>query len=201
MSITDNFSRICSLAIGWRCYIGRNRSIARANCTCSVLLMPARRHVKIENCGQNRRASANDERANFWDTGTVSLRLSNDTVKQYMLDTMILQVVKMYTWEAPFDSLVSKVRALEMVLIRCASFLRGFYLSVMIFSERVALFLTLIVFVLLGNSLDAEVTFVAATFFKILQITCAICFPQGIILAGEASITLERLTVSYIVLA
>lgn len=113
---------------------------------------------------------------------------------------MNLQVVKMYTWETPFQLLVSKVRALEIILIRYASYLRGFYLSVMIFSEKIALFSTLIAFVLMGNSLNAEVSFVTATFFNILQTTCAVCFPQGIIMAGEASISLKRLTVSSIIL-
>lgn len=103
----------------------------------------------------------------------------------------------MYAWEKPFDLIVSKVRAVEMKLIGYTTYLRGFYLSIMVFSERVTLYLTLITFVLMGNSLTAESTFVLASLFNILQLSCAIYFPQAIIMAGEAAVSLDRLTVSY----
>ncbi|XP_046428414.1 ATP-binding cassette sub-family C member 4-like [Neodiprion fabricii] len=105
-----------------------------------------------------------------------------------------IQVVKMYSWEKPFELLVSKVRALEIKLIAYTSYLRGFYLSIMVFSERVTLYLTLITFVLMGNYLTADVTFVLATLFNVLQLTCAIAFPQAIIQAGETAVSLNRLT-------
>ncbi|XP_046426197.1 ATP-binding cassette sub-family C member 4-like isoform X1 [Neodiprion fabricii] len=105
-----------------------------------------------------------------------------------------IQVVKMYSWEKPFESIMSKVRGLEVKLIGYTSYLRGFYLSVMAFSERVSLYLTLITFVIMGNSLTAQITFVLASLFSILQFSCTICFPQAIIQAGEANVSLNRLT-------
>lgn len=101
----------------------------------------------------------------------------------------------MYSWEKPFELIVSKVRAVEMKLIGWTSYLKGFYLSVMVFSERVTLYLTLITFVLMGNTLTADVTFVLASLFNLLQSTCAICLPQAIIMAGETDVSLKRLTV------
>ncbi|XP_046622340.1 ATP-binding cassette subfamily C member 4-like [Neodiprion virginianus] len=105
-----------------------------------------------------------------------------------------IQVVKMYSWEKPFDLIVSKVRALEMKLIAVTTYLRGIYLSIMVFSERMTLYLTLITFVLMGNTLTADVSFVLSTLFNVLQMTCAICFPQAIIMAGETAVSLKRLT-------
>ncbi|XP_046746888.1 ATP-binding cassette sub-family C member 4-like [Diprion similis] len=105
-----------------------------------------------------------------------------------------IQVVKMYSWEKPFELIVSKVRALEMKLIGYTSYLRGFHLSIMIFSERVTLYLTLITFVLMGNYLTADVTFVLATLFNVLQLTCAIAFPQAVIQSAETVVSLNRLT-------
>ncbi|XP_046746878.1 ATP-binding cassette sub-family C member 4-like isoform X1 [Diprion similis] len=105
-----------------------------------------------------------------------------------------IQVIKMYSWEKPFDLIVSKVRAAEMKLIGYTSYLRGIYLSIMLFSERITLFLTLIAFVLPGNSLTADITFSLATLFSVLQVTCAVCFPQAVVLAGETAVSLERLT-------
>lgn len=102
----------------------------------------------------------------------------------------------MYSWEKPFEIIVSKIRALEIKLIAYTSYLRAIYQSVMVFSERVTLYLTLITYVLLGSTLDPQITFVLASLFNILQMTCAIFFPQAIIMAGEAAVSLERLTVS-----
>ncbi|XP_012257506.2 ATP-binding cassette sub-family C member 4-like isoform X1 [Athalia rosae] len=105
-----------------------------------------------------------------------------------------IQVVKMYAWEKPFESIVAKVRAFEIKLISYTSYLRGIYLSIIVFSERVTLYLTLITFVLMGNSLTAQITFVLANLFNILQHTCATCFPHAVIMAGEAAVSLERLS-------
>nr|XP_046485764.1 ATP-binding cassette subfamily C member 4-like isoform X3 [Neodiprion pinetum] len=105
-----------------------------------------------------------------------------------------IQVVKMYAWEKPFELIVSKVRAVEMKLVRYTSYLRGIYLSITVFTEKTTLFLTLIVFVLNGNSLTANITFVLSTLFNVLQFTCAICLPKAILMAGETAVSLERIT-------
>ncbi|XP_046623156.1 ATP-binding cassette subfamily C member 4-like isoform X3 [Neodiprion virginianus] len=105
-----------------------------------------------------------------------------------------IQVVKMYAWEKPFELIVSKVRAVEMKLVGYTSYLRGIYLSITVFTEKTTLFLTLIVFVLNGNSLTANITFVLSTLFNVLQFTCAICLPKAILMAGETAVSLERIT-------
>ncbi|XP_046429218.1 ATP-binding cassette subfamily C member 4-like isoform X3 [Neodiprion fabricii] len=105
-----------------------------------------------------------------------------------------IQVVKMYAWEKPFELIVSKVRAVEMKLVGYTSYLRGIYLSITVFTEKTTLFLTLIVFVLNGNSLTANITFVLSTLFNVLQFTCAICLPKAVLMAGETAVSLERIT-------
>ncbi|XP_046746883.1 ATP-binding cassette subfamily C member 4-like isoform X1 [Diprion similis] len=105
-----------------------------------------------------------------------------------------IQIVKMYSWEEPFEIVVSKIRALEIRLIKYTSYLRGFYLSIILFSERLSLYLTLITFVMLGNSLTAEITFVMSSLFSVMMFTCVVSVPQAIIMAGETAATLERLT-------
>ncbi|XP_043284009.1 probable multidrug resistance-associated protein lethal(2)03659 isoform X2 [Venturia canescens] len=104
-----------------------------------------------------------------------------------------IQVVKMYAWEKPFEFIVSHTRASEIGVIIKSSFIRGFYLSIMVFTERTTLFLTLASFVLMGNGLPAHVSFSLATYFNILQMTTAIWFPQALILCGEARISINRL--------
>lgn len=102
----------------------------------------------------------------------------------------------MYSWEKPFALIVSKVRDMELKLIGYASYLRGFWLSTILISEKITLYFTLITFVLMGNSLTPEITFVLMGLLNVLKVTCAIFFPFGIIVAGEAAVSLERLTVS-----
>ncbi|XP_046746877.1 ATP-binding cassette subfamily C member 4-like [Diprion similis] len=104
-----------------------------------------------------------------------------------------VEVIKMYSWEKPFDIIVAKVRGLEIKLISITSYLKGIFASIMVFSERVTLYLTLITFALMGNPLTAEITFPLATLFNLLQMTCAIAFPQAIIQAGEAIVSLRRI--------
>ncbi|XP_024943405.1 probable multidrug resistance-associated protein lethal(2)03659 isoform X1 [Cephus cinctus] len=104
-----------------------------------------------------------------------------------------IQVVKMYGWEEPFEKMVSWTRRTEIKIIRYSSYLRAFYLSIMVYTERLTLFLTLIAFILMGNTLTADVTFVLATYFNILQMTMAIFFPQAIITGGEALVSIKRL--------
>lgn len=101
----------------------------------------------------------------------------------------------MYAWEKPFDKIVSITRAFEIKVVRKSSQLRGLYLGIMVFTERTTLFLTLISFVLMGNDLTAEVSFQLATYFNILQMTVAICFPQALIMCGETLVSIKRLEV------
>ncbi|XP_046622338.1 ATP-binding cassette sub-family C member 4-like [Neodiprion virginianus] len=105
-----------------------------------------------------------------------------------------IQVVKMYSWEKPFQTLVSKTRALEIKLIRYTSYLNGILMGITVFSDRVTLFLTLVTFVLSGNTLNAKLTYTLATLFNLLQLACAFRFPMVLIMIGEARVTLERIT-------
>ncbi|XP_046746905.1 ATP-binding cassette sub-family C member 4-like [Diprion similis] len=105
-----------------------------------------------------------------------------------------IQVVKMYSWEKPFESVVSKVRALEMKLIAFSTYLRGTHLGMMNFSGPVTIYATMVTFALMGNSLTAEVVFPVSSLFHALQMTCAIQLPQAIIQAAEAGVSLKRLT-------
>ncbi|XP_015522174.2 ATP-binding cassette sub-family C member 4 isoform X1 [Neodiprion lecontei] len=105
-----------------------------------------------------------------------------------------IQVVKMYSWEEPFESIVSKVRAMEMKLITYSAYLRGTHLGMMNFSGRVTIYATMVTFALMGNSLTAEVVFPVSSLFHALQMTCALLLPQAVIQASEAAVSLRRVT-------
>lgn len=71
-----------------------------------------------------------------------------------------IQVIKMYTWEKPFAKVVAMARANEIKAIKSISYIRGIMLSFMMFTSRTAIFLSLMVYVLLGQVLTAEKAFV-----------------------------------------
>ncbi|XP_029164634.1 multidrug resistance-associated protein 4-like isoform X2 [Nylanderia fulva] len=104
-----------------------------------------------------------------------------------------IQVIKMYAWEKPFSKIVSMTRALEIKKIKFSSYVRAAYLAIIVFTERLLLYFTLMTFVLLGNNMSADVTYVLATYFNILQLTAACFFPQAIIILGETMVSLNRL--------
>ena len=103
------------------------------------------------------------------------------------------KVIKMYAWEKPFAAIVKGIRAAEMQNIRFATFVRAIYLSFVVFTSRTVLFLTLLAFVLMGNSLRPDITFTLATYFEVLQFSFAFFFPQALILAGESMVSIGRL--------
>ncbi|XP_046428417.1 ATP-binding cassette sub-family C member 4-like [Neodiprion fabricii] len=105
-----------------------------------------------------------------------------------------IQVVKMYTWEKPFETILWKIRGLELKLIAYWLYLRGILLGLMNFSGRITVWVTMVTFVLMGNSLTPEIVFPMITFFNVLQMTCGIAVPAAIIQASEAAVSLKRIT-------
>ncbi|GJQ86168.1 hypothetical protein Trydic_g13445 [Trypoxylus dichotomus] len=104
-----------------------------------------------------------------------------------------IQVIKMYAWEKPFEKLVGIARLNEMKMIRNANYVRGVFMSSMVFIERTILYLTLIVFVLSGNSLTSDITYTLAPYFNLLQMVLAIFLPMGIQMSAECLVSINRL--------
>ncbi|KOC59210.1 Multidrug resistance-associated protein 4 [Habropoda laboriosa] len=109
-----------------------------------------------------------------------------------------IQVIKMYTWEKPFEKLVSLVRSHEIDVLTLTSYLRGFTLATFVFTERTTLYFTIMAYVLLGNSISADKVFSMAQYFNILQLTMAILYPMAVSAVAEASVSIKRLQVRQI---
>ncbi|XP_050071787.1 ATP-binding cassette sub-family C member 4 [Anopheles maculipalpis] len=104
-----------------------------------------------------------------------------------------IQVIKMYAWEKPFHKVVSIARKKEVRQIRWASYIRGIYLSTMVFTERSTLFLAIACCVIEGRSITADIVFPMAQFFNILQLTAAIFYPLAVSLGAEALVSIDRI--------
>ncbi|XP_058060711.1 probable multidrug resistance-associated protein lethal(2)03659 [Anopheles bellator] len=103
-----------------------------------------------------------------------------------------IQVIKMYAWEKPFHKVVSIARKKEVRQIRWASYIRGIYLSTMVFTERSTLFLAIACCVIEGRSITADIVFPMAQFFNALQLTAAIFYPMAVSLGAEALVSIDR---------
>ncbi|XP_026807199.1 probable multidrug resistance-associated protein lethal(2)03659 isoform X1 [Rhopalosiphum maidis] len=104
-----------------------------------------------------------------------------------------IQVIKMYTWEKPFAYLVQYARKKEIQQIKGSSYIRGVLLSFIVFHTRIALFFSILSYVLLGNFITAQKVFVITSYYNILRTTMTVFFPQGIGQIAEMLISIKRL--------
>ncbi|CAH1738400.1 unnamed protein product [Aphis gossypii] len=104
-----------------------------------------------------------------------------------------IQVIKMYTWEKPFEYLVQYARKMEMQQIRGSSYIRAVFLSLMVFHTRIALFFSILAYVVLGNYITAQKVFVVAAYYNILRVSLTIFFPHAITQTAELLMTIKRI--------
>ncbi|XP_053975915.1 ATP-binding cassette sub-family C member 4-like [Hylaeus volcanicus] len=129
-------------------------------------------------------------------TSKLRLKIAVRTDERVRLMSEIIsgiQVIKMYTWEKPFEKLVSLARSYEVDVLTISSYLRGFTLATFVFTERTTLFCTIMAYVLLGNNISADKAFSMAQYFNILQVTMAILYPMAVSAIAEASVSIKRL--------
>ncbi|XP_063393657.1 ATP-binding cassette subfamily C member 4-like [Cydia fagiglandana] len=104
-----------------------------------------------------------------------------------------MQVIKMYAWEKPFEQVVALARRNEIKCITQASYLRGVYLSFMVFTERLTLYITLLSYSLFGFQVTADIVFPLAQFYNTLQGTLSIIMSNAVSFLAEALISVQRL--------
>ncbi|KAM3966608.1 ATP-binding cassette subfamily C member 4 isoform 1-T1 [Aphomia sociella] len=104
-----------------------------------------------------------------------------------------MQVIKMYAWEKPFEQVVATARKNEIHSITQASYLRGVYLSFMVFTERLTLYITLLSYSLFGFQVTADIVFPLAQFYNTLQGTLSIIMSNAVSFLAEALISIQRL--------
>ncbi|CAH0722564.1 unnamed protein product, partial [Brenthis ino] len=104
-----------------------------------------------------------------------------------------MQVIKMYAWEKPFEQVVALARKNEINCVTSASYLRGVYLSFMVFTERLSLYITLLSYSLFGYQVTADIVFPLAQFFNTLQGTLSIIMSNAVSFLAEALISVQRL--------
>ncbi|XP_041974687.1 ATP-binding cassette sub-family C member 4-like [Aricia agestis] len=103
-----------------------------------------------------------------------------------------IQVIKMYAWEIPFQKVVGDRRKEELKQIKLATILRTIFIGFMIFTERTALFFTILTYILLGNVLTANVIYPLQQFMNAAQINITLILPLVISFTSELFVSLRR---------
>lgn len=104
-----------------------------------------------------------------------------------------IQVIKMYAWEKPFSKLIILARKLELKVVRKNSYVRGLYMTFLLFTTRMALFCTMLTMALTHEPITAARIFVVSAYFNILSQTMSQMFVRGVAEIAEVLVALRRL--------
>uniref|UniRef100_A0A8C2B3A7 Cystic fibrosis transmembrane conductance regulator n=1 Tax=Cyprinus carpio TaxID=7962 RepID=A0A8C2B3A7_CYPCA len=100
-----------------------------------------------------------------------------------------IRIIKMYAWEKPFAALVNDVRRKEISKIMSSSYLRGLNMASFFTANKIILFVTFTVYVLVGNKISASRVFVAVSLYSAVRLTVTLFFPSAIEKVSESAIS------------
>lgn len=104
-----------------------------------------------------------------------------------------IQVIKMYAWEKPFSKLILLARKFELKVVKKNAYVRGLYMTFLLFTTRVALFCTMLTMALTDKKITASKIFVVTAYFNILSQTMSQMFVRGVAEIAEVLVALGRL--------
>ncbi|XP_023316090.1 multidrug resistance-associated protein 4 isoform X1 [Trichogramma pretiosum] len=114
------------------------------------------------------------------------LRLTNEIIKG-------IRAIKMYAWEKPFSLLVDRIRKKEMHVVKQESIVTDMSLASEFYIPRLCVFITILAYVLLDNSANAEKVYFVAAFYDVLRMSMYTLFPMCLHDVAEAMVSLKRL--------
>ncbi|XP_023246288.1 multidrug resistance-associated protein 4-like [Copidosoma floridanum] len=104
-----------------------------------------------------------------------------------------IRVIKMYTWEKPFEQLVFLARKYEMDVISTAAHLKNFLFAVSSFSKRIPLYVTIIVYVTRGHAVSAYTIFTLVQYFNLLDVLLSSHLMRCVNLTSEGLASMKRI--------
>lgn len=81
----------------------------------------------------------------------------------------------------------------ELKIIRYASFVKAFSLTLVMFVTRTSIFISMVTFALLGNLINAKEAFVITSFYNFIRHTMTVMFPLSIIMLAEGLASIKRI--------
>ncbi|KAI5634802.1 ABC transporter domain-containing protein [Phthorimaea operculella] len=128
--------------------------------------------------------------------GLVRFRTADKTDERIKIMSEVIsgiQVIKIYAWEIPFQKVVKDKRDAEMKWIKTATWLRTIFIGFLLFSERTALFIAILTFILLGNSMSANIIYPLQQFMSAAQVNITVILPLVISFTSELIVSLGRI--------
>uniref|UniRef100_A0A8C2DMC4 Cystic fibrosis transmembrane conductance regulator n=1 Tax=Cyprinus carpio TaxID=7962 RepID=A0A8C2DMC4_CYPCA len=104
-----------------------------------------------------------------------------------------IRIIKMYAWEKPFAALVNDVRRKEISKIMSSSYLRGLNMASFFTANKIILFVTFTVYVLVGNKISASRVFVTVSLYSAVRLTVTLFFPSAVEKVSESAISIRRI--------
>lgn len=104
-----------------------------------------------------------------------------------------IEVIKMYTWEMAFKSLVQKIRQEELFYIRRTSYVRGVLACMMFVTEKLGVCITVVCYSLLGFPVSTDVVFSVSVCFRMLQYSLGTMLPAAVTIGSEVLVSIRRL--------
>lgn len=106
-----------------------------------------------------------------------------------------VQLIKMYGWERPFADLVSVARRLELKVILKNIYVRAFNLTVFLFSNRIALFCTVlsVIWIYGRENMSVSKMFMTAYLFNVISYSINLHFIRSISVVSECFVAIKRL--------
>ncbi|XP_049888074.1 probable multidrug resistance-associated protein lethal(2)03659 [Pectinophora gossypiella] len=104
-----------------------------------------------------------------------------------------IEVIKMYTWEQPFRSIIDKVRREEIHDIKITSLIRGVIMSFIMFISRFGIFITVFLYVTFAHHITVENVFFLTCYYNIVKQTMTLYFPQAVGQIAEMYVAIQRI--------
>lgn len=113
-------------------------------------------------------------------------RVTDQRIKLMAELISAIKLIKLYTWEEPFEERVQKIRKNEIVHFRKTFVLKGINNALYFVTTRLMLFFTYLIYVLRGYTLNSFATFVTMSLYDAIRLTVTRWTPKAIAIGAES---------------
>ncbi|KAL1513291.1 hypothetical protein ABEB36_002715 [Hypothenemus hampei] len=125
-------------------------------------------------------------------TRLVAAKKAEDRI-QLMKETLnAIKIIKMYTWEKYFEKIINFTRTKETDNLKIIYYLKATILVLGALTMKIAFFLLIFTYTMLGQSLTAETVYFIQQCFFVLRSCITVSIPLGISSLAELSAALRR---------
>lgn len=103
------------------------------------------------------------------------------------------KVIRMYAWENYFIQKLKAIRKSELRMIRNSAFIRGIYMTLSLFVNRMMIFSVMLTIVVVGFDLTSAHIFMIYAYFNIVGHALGQMFVRGVSELAEVSVSIRRL--------